>query len=453
MNLIIVYILFIVAFFSNNLISLGVLPAFVAWITEPLIYLFFCISIIRAKDQVRFPFIGYFIMFFLLGLTSALANHNLSLKVVFGMRLVFRFYLFFLALVNSGISLPQLKKVNNLIIFIFLIQFPVSIVKLFIYGQGEQAVGTYAATDGAAPVVITLVGVGFAIAFYLYYKPSWKFILAGLIFISLSIIGKKRAIVFFFPLVTLFVLLTAVKDSATIKRNITHFRVKLIGLSLLMCVATFIGGIKFIDTLNPEKKIGGSFNLGYIMTYAREYTSQRNPLDKRYTGGRYSTTKQVLTVLYNKGISRMFFGYGPGAYTKSRFDDPRSRYQSPLIKDIFIQYGVTCLNFTAMEYGFLGVLIYLLFILALNLNLYKNWLLPWPPYWKAISYGTFLCGFIYFLVWVTYSPVIYLGDYFPLLFFFLFAQNLICRDILKDQEILQRYKTTYVGKSEEHFYK
>ncbi|WDP90543.1 MAG: hypothetical protein HUN04_12920 [Desulfobacter sp.] len=385
---------------------------------------------IKSKGKIRLPYFGIFALFFIVGIASAVFNNNLGVATILGMRLVFRFYVFFLALANAGLSYSQLKKVNTLIIVIFLIQIPASIVKLVIYGQGEQAVGTYAMNDGAAPVIITLVSIGFAMAFYFYYKPRWRYILAAFAFISLSLIGEKRAIIFFLPLLVMFTIFCGLMDAQTIKRTVPNFKFKLVLVSVLMVVLTTIGAARLMRTLNPESKVGGSIDFNHIIIYAKDYTTYRDPNSKRYTAGRFSSTKQVISVLYQKGPGRLVFGYGPGSYGKSRFADKRKRLNSPVFKDIFIKYGLTCFNFTLIEYGYAGGFIYFLFLIFINAHLYKNWRLSHEPYWKAVSFGTFLSGFVYASIWLIYSPTIYLGDYLPLLFFYLFGQSIIQRKIL-----------------------
>lgn len=433
--LVIVYVLFIIAFFCNNLVQLNIIPPYIPWITEPLIYFFFCLSLIISKARICLPFIGYFAMFFVAGVASAVVNGNLGLNTLLGMRLVFRFYLFFLAMVNADFSEEQLIKINKFIVFIFLIQIPFTVVKLFIYGQGESAGGTYAKADGDSVVFITLMCVGFAMAFYLYYKPSWKYIFAALAFTALSIIGEKRSIVFFMPLLVVYLIFNTFKDSKMIRTKTPKFTFKIVLLSIFIGLITVVTGARLMDTLTPERKVGGSFSIEHLINYASEYTNSRNSINEKYTAGRYSTTKQVFSVLYQKGLARAFFGYGPGTYGESRFKDERVRFQSPIFRDIFIQYGVVPLNYTAMEYGFLGVFIYVLFMISMYRFLYKNWRYPQDDYWKAVSFGSLIFGFVYVLIWMTYSMQVFIGDYLPLLFFYLLGQSVIRRNKLERQSM------------------
>ncbi len=349
---------------------------------------------------------------------SVIVNHSFSLEPIYGLRLLLRFYIFFLAVVNLSLTDVEINKINKFIIFIFIIQIPVATAKLFIYGPGERAIGTYSLTEGSLSTIIPLIAIGYLIAFYIYYNKRPIYLLLSIGYIYFSIICKKRALVFMLPLLISFlsIMFLSEKNYNLKQKKIIRNRIFLIAPLLILIVFYF--SIRLVPALNPEEKIGGTFNLKYSADVFVEYFT-REPDDSGYTTSRFSTTKRVFAVLYKKDFAKLFFGYGPGAYTKSRFvlkEEERIAY-----KELRIIYGVTPFTYIAIEYGVLGIFPYFLFICAIFVKSIKYWKIANSPYWKAFSFGSVGFSFSMILLWLTYHIPSFTGDPIPCLYFYCMA--------------------------------
>jgi hypothetical protein len=355
---------------------------------------------------------------FLTAAFSVIVNHKYSFEPIYGLRLLVRFYIFFLALVNLSLTYTEIKRINKFIVFIFIIQIPVATIKLFIYGPGERAIGTYSLTEGSLSTIIPLIAIGYLIAFYIYYNKNFIYLLLSLGYIYFSIICKKRALVFMLPfLISFLSVMFLVEKNYNLNLKKMLKRRILIIAPLLILIA-FYFSIRLVPALNPEGKIGGTFDLKYSAHVFVEYFT-REPDDSGYTTSRFSTTKRVFAVLYEKGFARFFFGYGPGAYTKSRFiikGEERIAY-----KELRITYGVTPLSYIAIEYGVLGIFTYFLFIFAIFAKTIKYWKIAESPYWKAFSFGSVGFSFSMILLWLTYHIPSFTGDPIPCLYFYCMA--------------------------------
>jgi len=441
LNRLFVYTITLIVFFGNFFEGYGLLPPFVNWLTEPLIYFFFLSSLVSARGRVRFPFLIWFLFLFIIGICSAVLNHSLGFSTVLGMRLVFRYYLFFLAFVNARFSEDELRKIEKLIFFCFFVQIPVVFIKMLIYGQSEQAIGTYSMTDGSVVAFMPLIACGYLMGFYLYVKPAAKYIIYSIAFLASGIMGHKRALPFLTPPTFLFIGWLTMKDKIIIKRNIPNIKFRLVALFTVLVFLTFVVSIKTMYSLNPEHKRGGTINFSYLVDKIISYEQTTSGENPEWTGGRTATTLRIFTRLPQKGIVKMMFGYSPGSYISSRFSRERQKTDShikhnQLFKDMKFYYGVTPLNFTAMEYGFFGVLISILFLIFMCRTTFKTWRLVEEPYLKAMSFGAVNFSIVYIVIWLWYSKSILLGDTMPYVFYMMLG--LTCTRYFK---YMERYST------------
>ena len=202
----IVIILFI-SFFGNWMEGLGFLPPQINWLVEVLILLLFLKALSRKifKKEKLYLMGAYVVILFLIAcFFSYLINRNSLIHGLLFLRLTFRYYLLFLAVINLDFNEKSMKLLNNILIFLFIIQIPTAVVKLFIYGQGEAAIGTYGTHGGGPSTVIPMIAVGFLFPFYFFYKPSKLYLFLAFSFIAFGIIGAKRAIILFVPITIVF---------------------------------------------------------------------------------------------------------------------------------------------------------------------------------------------------------------------------------------------------------
>jgi hypothetical protein len=420
--MIVIYTILLIVFFGGSLEAYNLVPPLFNWLTEPLIYALLVFSIIKKGIQgssVKTPLLLHFIFFLIIGAASSFVNGRINLHVLFSVRLIIRFYILYLAVVNLELSEKQSKRILLFLIILFLIQIPTAMIKLAIYGQGESAIGTYSVNEGSLSTMIPLIAIGYIASFYIYSKKLFWSLVMCLGFVAFSLIGGKRALVFLLPVFGIFIIsilmFTGEFKNRLVKVSIakTGIIFSLSGL-LIVCL-----GLIFIPTLNPERKVGGSIDFSHALTFASEYTTntvgQTGSLAP--TGGRLSTSKRIFNVMTTEGFSVFLFGYGPGSYTDSRFGISRSRMI--LQRKLNIIYGVTPLGYIQIEYGFFGVMTYLFLLLFLLFKIIRGWQAETERYWKTFLLGSSCCSFIMIILWACYHPPSMLGDTIPCVFFLL----------------------------------
>jgi len=388
------------------------------WLFEPLVYFFFLMSMVRSKDRVRFPFLFIFFMLFLVGICSALVNGNFGIGTALGMRNIFRHYLFFLAVVNAGFSEKDLRSINAFFFFCFMVQIPVVMVKVFIYEVGEMCTGTWGITAASVSAYLPLVAYGYLLGLFLYLKPRLLYLLMVPMFSLVGVLAGKRAIVFLTPIDFMLMFVLAYRDRVQIMKKVKHFTSVFIFLGIVMAIATLLFGVKFMKNLSPDDT--GRIDFSHLGNYVIRYETEKGT-NPAYTNGRISTTVRVFTVLLSQDIGRAAFGYGPGQFTKSRFQGAHGLYSTPAQRDMKIQYGLTALTLIAIEYGYLGAFIYVGFMALMVWRIYVNWRLASSPYWKAVAFGSMNFAAVYVFVATMYFESIIIDDCIPLVFFYVLA--------------------------------
>jgi len=411
-----IYAIFIISFFGNFFSGYNLAPDYINWLTEPLIYSLLLYSISIKKGNIKLPFITFILFFLLAGFFSSIVNKNLSVYSLLSVRNVLRFYLFYLAIVNLSFEEIQLKKINYFLVWVFIIQIPVATIKLFFYGQGERAIGTYSMTDGSLSTIIPMIAISFLLGYYILYNKNFVFIFLMMAFIYYSIIGGKRAFIFMLPLLLIFVYYMMMVKGKWGKRQKSFSGIK--GIIYIPIIIIIVGYfcLKFIPTLNPEKETGGSINPNYAIDYAIKSTKGTSSEDFRITTGRWATTKRIYTTLYNKGLDKLIFGLGPGETIKSRFRD-RS-YREKVLSEFKIGYGITSLGFILMEFGIIGTVIFIFLICYILFYSFKYFMCKHEPYWEAFSFGTAAMCFCMVVWFFSYSTTAFFADTIPCFFYY-----------------------------------
>ena len=205
-------------------------------------------------------------------------------RFVFSLRLLFRFYIFYLSITLLALDDNSIKKINTFVVILLLLQLPVVAVKFSMYGISEETMGGFT-RSGAVTTMLPISFIFYLAGYYFLYRPKTWYILVGLGFILLSIVGKKRAIAFLYPLQFL-----AIYYYIYVKGKEVHLSKKIGVLFLVLTSIVVVSSsiFYFNDTLNPERKVGGSVDVEYALDYAKKYTTNVHPYG--YTTGRVSTT-------------------------------------------------------------------------------------------------------------------------------------------------------------------
>ncbi len=417
MVIITIYTIFFLALYGNSLFQFGILPKPLAVATEFLIILLFFSSLLSRGVRGSLPQAHLIYSFFgmlLIAGASIAVNGSSPLRAVFSLRLLYRFYFLYLAIINFDLSDDQLKKLTVFVYVLLLGQLPVVAIKFHFYGISEMTMGAYAVHGGSLTAMLPVVVTFYLAAYYLLHRPRMLHILAGLGFVLFSIVGKKRAILFFYPMEFL-AIYYAIYCKGRKPRFVGKLGVLMVSFAAICALSGAI--LFFNETLNPEGEVGGSIDPDYALGYATKYTSRENVYG--YTTGRFSTTKRIFSTLYQEGADQLFLGVGPGARVVSMFDDASARREIQNTHERFkVRYGITPMNWIALEYGILGVLAFALIPLTFCVMTWRYYKRESDPYWKAFAAGTVGFAFSNLAFFLIYHHPAFWGDTMPALYFY-----------------------------------
>lgn len=357
-----IYSLIFLAFFVNSLIALHLVPYAFSWSIEVIIAILLLMTMQHKASTGRaIHLFGWPIVFFFLAASfiSAALNSTSSFWTLLFLRQCLRFHLLLWILLNLDLPEKLMLRTHKLLIFLFIIQIPTAIIKIFIYGQGEKAIGTYAMTGGGNSTVIPMVAASFIVCYHYIYKKrfvSWILLLG---FLAFGLIGEKRASIVLVPLVIAYAMFLCVNYN----RNRVLFNKRLIKTIIIFCITVsgiFYGGVRLMSTLNPENKIGGRFSLAYAINYLQQYNRGVSG-ETGLSYGRLETSIRVYGNLSYRGIKTLLFGFGPGEFLKSSFAGHGIDYYKEQLHLLGITYGITSLNFLALQVGYVGVAIWIVF--------------------------------------------------------------------------------------------
>ena len=195
-------IIFFTGFFGNTLKAYALIPPYATLVTEISVYLLFLYSLVlsaKRHESYRLDLSWLWILFLMIAASSVIVNDYINLRPIFSLRIILRFYLLYLALINLNLSDSELKKINNLIIFLFLIQLPAVAYKFSIYGVSERTIGTYALRGGGLTTMFPIIVISYCMSWYVLYKKSVWYLLISTSFIIWGIVGAKAALFYLYP--------------------------------------------------------------------------------------------------------------------------------------------------------------------------------------------------------------------------------------------------------------
>jgi hypothetical protein len=398
------FIIMFSVFFVDWFMQLGLLSPHMTLLPEAaLFFLTIRVVIVNMSEQKftkTFIYIPIF-LFILLGLLSTIINSQHIGTAIVGFRLDLKYVLMFFLIINLNPDEQFFKRMIRIIMVLLLIQIPVALVKLKSYGQGEWAIGTYAGHGGYPSTILPLVAISIFLGFFIFEKPHVRYIVYSLLFFVFSIVGGKRAFVFFLALLIPFLFYkSGIKNLARL-----YIIAPLIIVGILACIF-------FVPTLSPAFK-----NPGHLLDYTVSYTTAHN----RETGKAIGRTSALIAAynLSKKNPVKFLLGFGPGCLTPSYFKE----FEGTLRNVFPISYGYSQWVTMSLEYGWGGTLLFLLAFIPLFRVNRRFYCSTSDVYWKAISFGfkgilfTYLMGFFY--------GVIFRIDLLAFIFWF-FSATIFC---------------------------
>ena len=207
----------------------------------------------------------------------------------------------FFALKGINMSSEDATYYGNLVIKLILFQVAFSILKLIIIGFRENITGTISNTGGS-------IGVSYSILGTIFYwamngkeikGKDWLYILS---FLIVPIASNKRAIWFIYPLIIFLLMLDKIN-------RLSPKRIAYI-IILIPCLIYF--GFRLNPSLNPEKKLWGSFDFNYGVNYALSYSGvSEEKLMSPYAQGRWGASSAIVKTTFQNPFSReSLLGFG-----------------------------------------------------------------------------------------------------------------------------------------------
>lgn len=415
MAVFLIYLLFTIAFFGNFFVKNYFLPPHITLLTEAIIYFLFLYSLIASKlrlSRFHWHLCYTLLLILLISICSIAINHYYNLKFIFSLRIFWRFFIFYLVIINFGFEETDFKKINIFISALLILQLPIVALQFNMHGIAEKNFGSFF-EGGAVTTMYPITAVMYLAGYFAFFKARLIYPLLGAGFIAWSIVGMKRAVFLLYPL-TFFGMyyLIYIKGMGRSLRLAKKIFYPSLIIVFIVTVSFFI--LKYNRTLNPEKAVGGSVDLEYAFKYHKKYTTRADYYNPSITTGRFSTFVNTFGTLKDAGFGTFLFGFGPGAFTKSIFGNVDAR-----LTKFELGYGITPLTYVALECGILGVIVYLIIIVTYLRMCWKYYFFETDSYWRAFAVGSLGLAFFMVFLFCAYNHNSYVGDNFPLLYFYI----------------------------------
>ena len=322
----------------------------------------------------------------------------------------------------------ELKNLNTLFFVVFLIQIFASIIKLIFIGTQEAIVGTIHYSGGALNTIVPLIGISMLSSFYLFHKNDKMYLFLILGFIFMGWTGEKRGIYFYLIILFLFgyfSYLVFLKVNFKSQLKIIFVRLPFI---VLILYAIFYFGVRFSPTLNPERIVGGSFDMDHVSEYIYQYSYRTN--EDGLGIGRLSGLSTSFDYFITKSdLKTLFFGQGPSTLV-GQFDDVNSTQFG-----VASYLGINGWTTSLISTGFFGAILFSLIYFFISYNCYKVFLIEKNKYWRSVIFGTYLICFVFMLDFFTYTRASFNSVPLNLILLYFFSVIMNRYDNLKHNKI------------------
>lgn len=397
--------IFILSFLGGLGIFVGLQPVFPKLGIELTIILLFTTNLLkkRFRNQIlTAPAWKWMFAFTCITFISYMINVVPFYSFVYFLRIILVPYIFLIVVTNMTWEEKEFKIVLSTILFVFLLQIPASWVKLALIGPAEVYIGTISVRGGSITTILVMLATCYlAVRYYTTGQKTNFLLLFG--FLSFGIIGNKRALIGYVPLVWIMAMVIYSwknNNSFTLSTFLTPSSLKNLMVALLGGVLVFYTVVRLNPTLNPEGVYGGSFDIGFVVDYVIEYNSRESRDPTQYTG-RLNAPKYVINAVSKNGLKSELFGLGAGIITASRFAAESKDYQ----KDVLgLGYGArNGVWYLLLQVGWLGVFMYFGFIFSLFKTIGKQFNHTHSRYWKDLTIICQLAIVVYLFDTLTYS--------------------------------------------------
>jgi len=374
------------------------------------IFLMACKRVYLPKGWIWFTlFVGWALISGPVGKTGSLYDGFL-----YGRYTLYAFGLYILAW-NHPFTANQLKTLRRIIALGFVLQVCASVgTSVFLGIRTEWRVGTMSVGGGERAAIFPLLGLGYAMGWYLYVKrSSWIFLIA----LSFGLVGyasDKRAIYVMFPL---FVFLNGLLYWVLRQQR----RPKLFRVGQCVVGGALIGiwGVGAIYGMQHstgfEDVLSKSSGISEAASETVRYITQSELSNSGKSSGRVSSTLVVFENLAAEGMPHALTGWGPGTFQTSTGNALGGGF-APL----GIAYGIVGWVHVTIAVGLFGALFYFGAYSSVLVQVYRvTRATRLSPEGAAIAFGTVSGCVALLYAYLFYgSTFIFSGWFtFPLVFF------------------------------------
>jgi hypothetical protein len=426
-NTFIINLIIIIAFTEGAISLIGPSESAMRNLREIFMILLFFLSFLQRSAIVshfyipikKYKFFGknYIFLLFVTAIISMLYNNKDGVEFFLFFLRVSPPILFFWAILKINFDIDYVLSVLKIMV---VLQIPAVLIKFLIVGVSESGgIGTMSIHSGSLSTIFPLLVISLVFSLYLSRKNK-KYLLYIFIYLIFGLIGGKRALIVYTPLLLLF-LLVVYRKGFYIKLK-TSFTKQIILLSFLGFISFyFIARVN--PNLNPEEKIGGSFDIEHIIDLTTTYNSFKGEL-----GFSRTDAPEVLFnfLTQNKPIYFILFGMGPGDIIQSSLLNNKypgvENDRQLLMYKYGLGYGLRVgILWTAIQVGILGALLYALFFFKITLTMYKILKTSNNIINKEYALGLAGMSFIILIDYLTYSSTIFYSGVIPISFFLMTA--------------------------------
>jgi hypothetical protein len=382
------YLLFTLVF-TQGLVEYFKLPSYIYKVGVPFIIVVLISIKLFANEIKRLPFLFFAGIFIIISFISYLNSTVDKLSFIYFMVYTIFPYLYFIVLVNSDEE-EEFSGVSNYLIFLILLQIPVSIIKYILLGQGEHGlIGTISTKAGSLSTIFPLFAISFLFAKYLFEnRKIYMLYIIG--FVLMGIIGEKRAIGIYTPLIMVVIYIVyKLKEGSLLYYGtlLNLFMVVLLGLMF------FYITVRLNPGFNPDKKVWGRFDMIYVMEFTSKYV---NKAPNKQELQRVAALQYFTHYLIKRGGIELMVGEGSGKLVESKLKSEGGT----MMQQYGVRYGGrTSFVWLWLQTGILGVGTYLIFLLGMLFYLFRNYSNTY------INLGLIGGVIIYLVDFLTYSNV------------------------------------------------
>jgi hypothetical protein len=320
------------------------------------VYFIFRTHALKYLNKKSFFVFSSFIIFSITFLTTAYINDDYFL-ITFSQYsryfIVFSVFNIFKNFNNNQYWKSLLLKTISDLIFV---QIALAFLKFFIIGRAESVVGSIASQGGALATSLPMLGFVF-----LWVKKDghllrkdWLYTI-GLFFIGF--VSFKRAIWFAMPVLIAFMVFYVPNRKVSAKLAL---------VTMILIPIIFYLGVRFDPTLNKEGKIGGNFDVNFVMDYTKSYMFGNTEENIKGIGRGGATLLIFDKFISNQIDIKEWFGYGL-----------RFMYATDYEEFAGLDFGInhkgsaTGVFQTMVSNGYIGIVVTLLFFISILLQI-KN---------------------------------------------------------------------------------